>query len=222
MKDHLRQPCVLTELCKLFEDDTILARPSIGKRHNQIEVLILVAQETFQLVLGLLPFPQNVGQRFRQPHLTDAGIGFRLFQNNSCAGVRHERSEDVIDILLTQRFDCPFGCPCQLLVDVVLFAWKVRSERKRQHLTQKQLAERLGMNPRTIIDLETCQSNPKFETVVLVAKELNISVDAAIFPEMVNQTVSKTVVDFFAGKSEAEIEKFIALCKQAEAFQKDE
>ena len=100
-----------------------------------------------------------------------------------------------------------------------LFAWKVRSERKRQHLTQKQLAERLGMNPRTIIDLETCQSNPKFETVVLVAKELNISVDAAIFPEMVNQTVSKTVVDFFAGKSEAEIEKFIALCKQAEAFQ---
>ena len=88
-----------------------------------------------------------------------------------------------------------------------LFAWKVRSERKRKHLTQKQLAERLGMNSRTIIDLETCQSNPKFETVVLVAKELNISVDAAIFPEMVNQTVSKTVVDFFAGKSEAEIEK---------------
>ena len=56
--------------------------------------------------------------------------------------------------------------------------------------------------------------------MVLVAKELNISVDAAIFPEMVNQTVSKTVVDFFAGKSEAEIEKFIALCKQAETFQK--
>ena len=103
-----------------------------------------------------------------------------------------------------------------------LFAWKVRSERKRQHLTQRQLAERLGMNPRTIIDLETGKSNTKFEMVVLVAKELNISVDAAIFPKMVNQTVSKTVADFFAGKSEAEIEKFIALCKQAEAFQKDE
>ena len=103
-----------------------------------------------------------------------------------------------------------------------LFAWKVRSERKRQHLTQRKLAERLNMNARTIIDLETCQSNPKFETVALVAKELNISVDAAIFPDMVNQTVSKTVVDFFAGKSEAEIEKYIALRKQAEAFQKDE
>lgn len=51
-----------------------------------------------------------------------------------------------------------------------LFAWKVRSERKRQHLTQRKLAERLNMNARTIIDLETCQSNPKFETVALVAK----------------------------------------------------
>ena len=80
MEDHLRQPCVLTELCKLFEDDPILAGPSIGKCHNQIEVLILVAQEAFQLVLGLLPFPQDVGQRFRQPHLTDAGVGFRLFK----------------------------------------------------------------------------------------------------------------------------------------------
>lgn len=103
-----------------------------------------------------------------------------------------------------------------------LFAWRVRTERKMQHLTQKQLAERLRINPRTIIDLENCQSNSKFETVVLVAKELNISVDAAIFPEMVNKTVPKTVVDFFAGKSEAEIEKYIALCKQTEAFQKDE
>ena len=78
------------------------------------------------------------------------------------------------------------------------------------------------MNPRTIIDLETGKSNPKFEMVVLVAKELNISVDAAIFPKMVNQTVSKTVADFFAVKTGAQLRKYIALCKQAEAFQKDE
>lgn len=102
-----------------------------------------------------------------------------------------------------------------------LFALKVRTERKRQHLTQRQLAERLHMSPRTIIDLETCQSNPRFETVALIAKELNISIDAAIFPDMVNGTVSKTVVDFFVGKSEAEIGKYIALCKQVDAFQKD-
>ena len=99
-----------------------------------------------------------------------------------------------VAFISTEKFhrfsDYLFRCVVNNPLD--LFAWKVRSERKRRHLTQKQLAERLGMNPRTIIDLETCQSNPKFETVVLVAKELNISVDAAIFPEMVNQTVSKT------------------------------
>ena len=65
-----------------------------------------------------------------------------------------------------------------------LFAWKLRSERKRQHLTQKALAERLHMSVRTIIEIEKCKSNPKFETV-------------------------------------AEIQKYIALCKQAETLQKD-
>ena len=30
MKDHLRQPCILTELCKLFEDDPILAGATIA------------------------------------------------------------------------------------------------------------------------------------------------------------------------------------------------
>ena len=46
-----------------------------------------------------------------------------------------------------------------------LFAWKLRAERKRQHLTQKALAERLHMSVRTIIEIEKCKSNrdsPKF------------------------------------------------------------
>ena len=38
-----------------------------------------------------------------------------------------------------------------------LFAWKLRSERKRQHLTQKALAERLHMSVRTIIEIEKCK-----------------------------------------------------------------
>lgn len=103
-----------------------------------------------------------------------------------------------------------------------LFASALRTARKKQHLTQRDLAERLHMSVRTIIEIETCKSNPKFETVALLAKELNISLDAAVFPHMVSGAVSKTVVDFFAGKSEAEIQKYIALCRQAEAFQKNE
>ena len=81
-----------------------------------------------------------------------------------------------------------------------LFAWKLRSERKRQHLTQKALAERLHMSVRTIIEIEKCKSNPKFETVALLAKELNISLDAAIFPDMVTGTVSKRSLISSPGK----------------------
>lgn len=94
----------------------------------------------------------------------------------------------------------------------------MRSERKWQHLTQKELAEQLHMNSRTIIELKGCKSNPRFETVALIAKELNISSDAIIFPEMVSDTISKTVANFFIGKSETEIQKYIALCKQVESF----
>ena len=100
-----------------------------------------------------------------------------------------------------------------------LFASALRSARATQHLTQRALAEKLQMSVRTIIEIERCKSSPRFETVALLAKELNISLDATVFTNMPTDTVSKTVVDFFAGKSEVEIQKYIALCQQAEAFQ---
>ena len=50
---------------------------------------------------------------------------------------------------------------------------------------------------------------------------MNISLDAIVFPDTVTTTVSKTVTDFFAGKSEAEIQKYISLCQQADAFKTD-
>ena len=96
------------------------------------------------------------------------------------------------------------------------FASEVRWKRKIMGYTQRQLAERLHMSIRTILDLENGVSNPKFETVVLIARELNISIDAILFPDLPIGTVSKTVVDFFVGKSEAEIQKYISLCQQAE------
>lgn len=86
----------------------------------------------------------------------------------------------------------------------------------RLSYTQRQLAEKLHMSIRTVQDLENGISNPKTETVLLIAQELNISIDAILFPELATSTVSKTVVDFFAGKTESDIQKYIALCQQAE------
>ena len=77
------------------------------------------------------------------------------------------------------------------------------------------------MSVRTIIEIELGRSNPRFETVALLSKELNISLDAIVFPDTATATVSKNVTNFFTRKSEAEIQKYITLCQQAEAFKTD-
>ncbi len=74
------------------------------------------------------------------------------------------------------------------------------------------------MSVRTIIEIELGCSNPRF---ALLAEELNISLDAIVFPDTATATVSKSVTDFFAGKSEAEIQKYISLCQQTDAFKTD-
>ena len=99
------------------------------------------------------------------------------------------------------------------------FSKQLREKRDAADKTQKGLAAKLGMSHRTIMDTELCRSNPKFETVAMLAKELNISLDAIVFPDMVSPNgVSKCVYDFFKDKTEAEAQKFIDLCKQADAF----
>ena len=101
------------------------------------------------------------------------------------------------------------------------FADEVRRQRKKRHLTQMQLAEKLGMNHRTIIHIENCKKVPGFDTVIYVARELNISLDPILFPDVISGSVSKSVTDFFRDKDEAEIQKYIALCQAAEAIYPD-
>ena len=99
-----------------------------------------------------------------------------------------------------------------------LFAAEVRAARSKRNLTQRQLADKLHMSVRTIIELEGCNSSPRFETVSAIARELDISLDAVVFQDIQTDGVSKSVIDFFSGKSEEEIQKYIALCKQADMF----
>ena len=77
------------------------------------------------------------------------------------------------------------------------------------------------MSIRTIQDLEHGISNPKAETILLIARELNISIDAILFPNIVRGHISKTAMDFFAGKSEAEVQKYVSLCQQADKLKTD-
>lgn len=102
-----------------------------------------------------------------------------------------------------------------------LFAADVRAAKIRRNLTQRQLADNLHKSVRTIIEIERCKSSPRFETVATIARELNISLDAVVFQNIQTDTVSKSVVDFFSGKSEEEIQKYILLCQQADRFKSE-
>lgn len=101
------------------------------------------------------------------------------------------------------------------------FGNQLRVLREKRGLTQKQLAEHMGMSTRTILQAETHQSNPKFETVILLAKEMNISLDALIFPETASpNSVPKCVFDFFQNKSEEEARRLISICGNIEELYK--
>ena len=99
-------------------------------------------------------------------------------------------------------------------------AFAVQNGRKREKITQAELAEKLHMSIRTIQDIENQKSNPKFDTIILICKELNISLDAVIFPEITNTCLSKTVIDFFKNKNDIISKKYISLCEYIEDFNK--
>lgn len=70
-----------------------------------------------------------------------------------------------------------------------LFAAALRAARIKRNLTQRGLADKLHMSVRTIIEIERCKSSPKFETVATLARELNISLDAAVFQDVKSDAV---------------------------------
>lgn len=98
------------------------------------------------------------------------------------------------------------------------FGMELRRKRKKLHLTQKQLAFKLHMSDRTIMDIENAKIVPQLDTVVYIAQELGISLDAILFPNANSGRIPKTASDFFTGKSELEAQKYIALCQCADAL----
>lgn len=88
-----------------------------------------------------------------------------------------------------------------------LFAQKLREKREQKKITQRELAERLNMCTRTVIE---------FETVALISEEMDISLDGIVFHDRAPQTVAKCVLDYFAGKGEEESQRYIDLCMSAD------
>lgn len=96
------------------------------------------------------------------------------------------------------------------------FSKKLRERRAETAQTQKGLAAKMGMSYRTIMDTELCRSSPKFETVALLSRELNISLDAIVFPDTASpSSIPKCVCDFFQDMSESDALIFIEICQNA-------
>lgn len=73
------------------------------------------------------------------------------------------------------------------------------------------------MNTRTVMDLEIGRSNPKGETIFLLAEELNISLDAILYSGTSKpNAVGIDVLQFFSDKTEADTASYIEICRQIE------
>lgn len=89
----------------------------------------------------------------------------------------------------------------------------VRRKRKRKHYTQRNLADRVHVSLRTIMDIENGHTVPRLDTVIAICLELDISLDAVFFPDSAASVYSKTASDFLEGKSEQEVQKYISPCQ---------
>lgn len=102
------------------------------------------------------------------------------------------------------------------------FGLAVHIERKRQKITQQELAEKLGMTIRTLSKIENGKDNPRFDTVAIIVNELRISFDSIILDRTYkDSTVPYCVRDYFAGMSETQAKKYIDLCQQVDLLASD-
>ena len=106
----------------------------------------------------------------------------------------------------------------QTLVDKLAKA--VRDAREGQGLSHRELAQRLNMNTHTIMDFEIGRSNPRIETILLIAAELYISLDAVLYTGSSKpNSVDTEVLDFFAERRGDETHDYVEICRQIEKLQ---
>ena len=103
------------------------------------------------------------------------------------------------------------------------FGLAVRAAREERKLSQQDLAQKLSMNKNTIMEIELGRSNPKAETIFLIAMELHVSIDAIIFTDKDKpNAVSPAVLSFFSSKTDDESKRYIEVCQQIESLHTEE
>ena len=97
--------------------------------------------------------------------------------------------------------------------NTILAAW-LRATRTEVGFTQVQLAEKAGVEPRTIIKIEGGQGNPTFTTMYPMVRALRKSADTLFFPEQYLHTTEKEHLAFLVeGCSEHEARVLSSICE---------
>ena len=60
---------------------------------------------------------------------------------------------------------------------------RLRATRQERGLSLRELAERLGVSPSLISQVETGRARPSVSTLYAIASELNVSLDELLFPD---------------------------------------
>jgi len=87
----------------------------------------------------------------------------------------------------------------------------IRNERLRADLTQDELAERVGIDPRTILKIENHRGNPKLEVLYPLIRALNIDANRIFYPESAQD--SEELKQFHAFLSQCSAEEINGLYK---------
>lgn len=82
----------------------------------------------------------------------------------------------------------------------------IRKARISMDLTQYQLADAVGIDPRTILNIENHKGNPKMEILYPLIRTLNIDANEIFYPEQ--ETTSQTI---------NHIHRIISSCTESEA-----
>lgn len=67
------------------------------------------------------------------------------------------------------------------MIDYIAMGQNIRGERKKQSLTQEQLAERAGISENYLGKIERAETTPSLETAVSIAAALGVTVDQLLF-----------------------------------------
>ena len=90
----------------------------------------------------------------------------------------------------------------------------IYQSRKRRKLTQAELAERIGVNEQTIRKIEHYDSNPKFEALVPLIRELQIDPSEFFYPEIPADNSARKQLDMLLAEcSDAQIEALIPIIR---------